>query len=303
VSAKLSVAIVPKIKTLPYFQSCQRGATEAAASLGINLVWDGPVDADASEQVTFVERWTEAGFAAIAASAADAFLLSPALRKARAAGIKVLTWDSDSAKDARDFFVNQATPDGIGDVLAAEAARVLGGRGEIAVLTSTLAAPNQNEWLRHLRARLAERYKDIRLVDVRPTNEDEAVARRETNMLMEEFPKLGVIVALCSPAVPAAAEALKLAGQKKVKVVGTATPAPCRQYVHEGWIESVVLWNTVDLGYLAAYASWAVATGQLKKGQPSLSAGRLGTVVVRDDEIRLGRPHVFNLSNIDAADF
>jgi rhamnose transport system permease protein len=303
VNGKTKIGILPKLKNIPYFASCQSGAEEAARELGVDLVWDGPIEANSSHQISFVERWTEAGFGVIAVSAMDAFLVSPALRKARARGLRVLTWDADAAKDARDFFVNQATPEGIGDVLASEAARVLGGRGQIAVLTASLAAPNQTEWLRHLRARLQERYAQIDLVAVRPTDEDEGLARRETTALLKEYPKLGVIVALCSPAVPAAAEVLKAGGHKSVRVVGTSTPVACRPFVHEGWIESVVLWNTVDLGYLTVYAASALATGQLKKGDPSLRAGRLGPIVIRDDEIRLGRPHVFNRSNIDSADF
>jgi rhamnose transport system substrate-binding protein len=303
VSGTLSVGVLPKLKNIPYFASCRRGAEEAAGELGVKLLWDGPTESEAAQQASIVERWTESGIGAIAVSASDAFLISPALRKARAQGIKVLTWDADAAKDARDFFVNQATAEGIADVLAAETARVLAGKGELAVLTGSMAASNQNEWLRHFRARLQDRYAQVDLRAVRPTDEDEVTARREATALMQEFPKLGVIVALCSPAVPAAAEALKTGGYRGVKVIGTSTPAVCRPLVHEGWIESVVLWNTVDLGYLTVQAASALAAGHLKRGDPSLRAGRLGTIVVRDDEIRLGRPYVFNLANIDSADF
>ena len=43
-------------------------------------------------------------------------------------GIKVVTWDADADPDARDFFVNQATPQGIGKTLIDEAAKLLNGR-------------------------------------------------------------------------------------------------------------------------------------------------------------------------------
>jgi ABC-type sugar transport system substrate-binding protein len=303
VDTKLRVALLPKTKDNPYFVSCRRGADEAAQGLGFEMLWDGPTGTASGKQATFVESWVAAGVGAIAVSAENESAVSPALRRARQAGVKVVTWDSDAEKDARDFFVNQATPEGIGDVLSSEAARVLCGRGEIGILTATMTSPNQNEWLRHIKARLPERYSGIRLVDVRPTNEDEGLARREAARLLEEHPQLGVILALCSPAVPGAAEAVKQAGRKDVRVIGTAPPSACRRYIHEGWVESAVLWNTVDLGFLAAYAAWAVTTKRLKPGDSSLLAGRLGTVIVRDGEIRLGRPHVFNKTNIDQFDF
>ncbi len=300
---KLTVAMLPKTTNNPYFVSCRRGADEAAQSLGFEVLWDGPTGADPGKQAAFVESWVAARVPAIAVSVEDASQVSPALRRARQAGVKIITWDSDSEKDARDFFVNQATPEGIGDVLSSEAARVLSGRGEIGILTATMTAPNQNEWLRHIKARLLERYSGIQLVDVRPTNEDEVVARREAERLLKEHPKLGVILALCSPAVPGAAEAVKHADRRDVRVIGTASPSACRRYIQDGWVESVVLWNTVDLGFLAAYAAWAVTTKRLKRGDSSFRAERLGTVIVRDDEIRLGRPHVFNKTNIDKFDF
>ena len=84
--------------------------------------------------------------------------ISTVLRKARARGIKVVTWDADAEKDARDFFVNQATPQGIGYTLTDEAARIMGGQGEFAIITASLSAANQNEWIKYIKRALAEKY-------------------------------------------------------------------------------------------------------------------------------------------------
>src|SRR5512136_1466708 len=138
---KLTMAMLPKTTNNPYFVSCRRGADEAARSFGFEILWDGPTGADPGQQAAFVENWVAARVPAIALSVEDASLVSPALRRARQAGVKIITWDSDAEKDARDFFVNQATPEGIGDVLSSEAARVLSGRGEIGILTATMTAP------------------------------------------------------------------------------------------------------------------------------------------------------------------
>ena len=76
-----------------------------------------------------------------------------------------------------------------------------------------------------------------------------------------------------------------------------------KPYVHAGVVDSIVLWNTVDLGYLTVYAANALAWGQLKRGDKEMTAGRVGKIEVADDEVRLGAPFVFNKSNIDRFNF
>jgi rhamnose transport system permease protein len=68
-------------------------------------------------------------------------------------------------------------------------------------------------------------------------------------------------------------------------------------------VDSVVLWNTLDLGYLTVYAAKAVAAGDLKPGATSLNAGRLGHIDVKGDDVLLGKPFVFTKENIDRFDF
>ncbi len=153
---RLLIALMPKAKGNAYFLSCKAGADRAAVELGVELLFDGPVDTNAAKQNEIVENWITLGVDAIAVSAENKESLSTALRKARRAGITVVTFDSDVLPDARSFFVNQATPEGIGYALMDEAARLLGGEGEFAIITATLTAANQQEWRKHIEARLAD---------------------------------------------------------------------------------------------------------------------------------------------------
>jgi rhamnose transport system permease protein len=110
-------------------------------------------------------------------------------------------------------------------------------------------------------------------------------------------------MAIAAPAVPGAAEAVQQSGRSDVKVTGLSLPNMCKSYVHAGVIESIVLWNTVDLGYLTVYASRALTAGDLKPGDQSISAGRLGKIEISEDEVRLGAPFIFNKANIDRFNF
>ncbi len=215
--AKITIGMMPKTKGDPYFVSCKLGAEEAARELGVELIWDGPTEMDPAKQNEVVEGWITKGVSAIAVSVSNEASISTVLRKAKAHGIPVLTWDADAAKDARDFFVNQATPQGIGYTLMDEAARILGGKGEFAIVTGTLSAANQNEWIKYIKQRLAEKYPDIQLAVIRPSDDDRDKAFAETQTILKVYPKVRVIMGIATPAVPGAAEAVKQSGRKDVK--------------------------------------------------------------------------------------
>ena len=300
---KTVIAMMPKAKGDPYFISCRQGAEDAAGELGVELLWDGPTDLDPAKQNEVIEAWITIGVDVIAVSVENEVAVSTVLHKAREKGIKVVTWDADAQKDARDFFINQATPQGIGYTLTDEAARILKNKGEFAIITASLSAANQNEWIKHIKARLAEKYPEMKLVAIQPSDGDRDRAFVETQTVLKVYPNVKLIMAIAAPAVPGAAEAVKQSGRADVKVTGLSLPNMCKPYVHDGVIESIVLWNTLDLGYLTVYASRALSLGQLKRGDQNIAAGRLGKIEVQNDEVRLGLPFIFNKINIDGFNF
>jgi rhamnose transport system substrate-binding protein len=302
--SKLMVALLPKSKGNAYFISCKAGSERAARDLGVELLFDGPVDSNAAKQNEIVENWITLGVDVIAVAAENREGISTALRKARSQGIQVVTFDADAMPDARSFFVNQATPQGIGEALMDEAARLCGGEGEFAIICATLTAGNQREWQREIERRRQERHPGMKLVAVRPCDDLKDRAQSEATALMSAHPKLRLIMAICSPAVPGAAEAVKQAGKKgEVRVVGLGLPNENRRYVKEGVTDTVILWKTEDLGYLTVQAAVALARGELKPGASSFKAGSLGEFRVEGDNILLGKPFRFTRENIDQFDF
>jgi len=299
----LVIAMMPKAKGDPYFVSCRVGAEEAARELGVELIWDGPTSLDAAKQNEVIENWITRQVDAIGVAVENRAGISTVLRKARSRGIKVLTWDADAEPDARDFFVNQATAEGIGYTLTDEAARLLDGKGDFAVLTGALSAANQNEWIAFIKKRLAEKYPNLTLATIRPTDDDRDKAFAETQTVMKAFPSVKLVMAISAPAVPGAAEAVQQAGRKDVDVIGLSLPNLNKPYVHNGIVQTVVLWNTADLGYLTVQAATMLARGTLAPGATSMQASRLGTVQIRGSEIILGPPLKFTKENIDKFNF
>ena len=300
---QITLAMMPKSKGNAYFISCKKGADTAAKELGVKLLWDGPTDPDPARQNEIVETWITRGVDVIAVAVENREGISTALRKARAKGIKVITWDSDALPDARDFLINQATPEGIGFTLMDEAARALGGKGQFAIITASLTAANMNEWQKYIEQRRADKYPDIKMAALRPCDDMKDKAFAEATAILNANPDVKLLMAICSPAVPGASEAVKQSGRKDVKVVGLGLPNDNKRYVREDITPSVILWNTENLGYLSVHAAVAVAKGELKAGATNFKAGRLGELEIKGDNVLLGKPFVFNKENIEQFNF
>jgi len=302
-SKQITIGMMPKSKGNAYFVACRKGAEEAARELNVKLLWDGPTDPDPAKQNEVIDTWITRGVDVLAVAVENRDGISTVLRKARQRGIKVVTWDSDAATDARDFLVNQATPEGIGYTLMDCAAEVMEEKGEFAIITASLTAANMIEWQGHIKARMAEKYPLIKLVDLRPCDDLQKKAYEEANTILNAHPNVKLIMAICSPAVPGAAEAVKQSGRKDVHVIGLSLPNDNKAYVHEGITKYVILWNTADLGYLSVHAAFQLTNGILKPGDLSLTAGRLGEIKIKGDHILLGEPFKFTKENIDQFDF
>jgi ABC-type sugar transport system substrate-binding protein len=300
----LTIALMPKSKGNQFFLNVEKGARQAANEIGAKLLFDGPTDNDPAKQNEIIENWISLGVDVIAAASQNKGGISTPLKKARAKGITVVTYDSDANDDARTFFINQATSKSIGELLMDTAAKLSGEEGEFAIITGTLTAGNLNTWRGFIEARLADKYPRMKLVATKPSDDDKGKAQQEAANLMSAYPALKCIMAITSPAVPGAAEAVKQAGKSGVvKVLGLGLPSENRAYVKEGVTQAVILWDLHDLGYLTVKAAAAVANGTLKPGATSFEAGRLGTVKIEGDNVLLGTPITFTKENIDKYQF
>jgi rhamnose transport system permease protein len=294
---------MPKSKGNAYFIACRKGAEEAAKDLGVKLIWDGPTDPDPAKQNEVIDTWITRGVDVIAVAVENREGISTVLRKARQRGIKVVTWDADAEPDARDFFVNQATPEGIGQTLMDNAARILGDQGEFAIITASLTAANMIAWQKTIEARRVEKYPHIKMATLRPCDDKQQKACDETKTILNAYPEVKLIMAICSPAVPGAAEAVKQSGRKDVKILGLGLPNDNKRYIHEGITDCIILWNTFDLGYLTIQTASALKKGTLKAGAKELQAGRLGSIEILGDNVLLGKPFRFDKDNIHNFDF
>src|SRR3954468_20035350 len=252
----LKIAYLPKQLNNPYSDVEVSGGKTAVEELKGEYKLVGPNDASASSQVSYINTLIQQQQDVIVIAANDPNAVCPSLNQARSAGIKVVAFDSDAAKDCRDVFINQATTQGIGEALAKQAKDLSGGSGEIAVLSATPNATNQNAWIEVLKKELGKpEYASLKLDKVAYGNDDDQKSFQEAQGLLQSFPNLKVIVAPTTVGIAAAARYVSSSSYKgKVAVTGLGTPNQMRAFVKDGTVKQFALWNPADIGYLAAYA-------------------------------------------------
>lgn len=305
-SKNYAVTFLPKNLGNAYFDTSDAGGKKAIAEFKGTYAEVGPATASADAQVSYINTLTQKQVGAIVISADDPTAPCNAIKQARAAGVKVVTFDSDTSKDCRDLFINQATADGIAKVEVDTITKEIGDSGKIAILSAAANATNQNAWIDLMKKDLAANHPNVTLVDTVYGNDDDQTSFDKTAALLQTYPDLKGIISPTTVGIAAAARYLSTSDFKgKVALTGLGTPNQMRDYVNDGTVTSFALWNPGDLGYLAAYAAKALIDGTItgKEGD-SFKAGTLGSFKVgADGVVLLGDPYSFTKDNIAQFNF
>ena len=305
----LSITFIPKQLNNPYTDVVLGGGEDGATAAGFaSTEVVGPLEASASSQVSFINAETQAGTSVIVIAANDPDAVGPALEEARAAGAKIVAFDSDTNPKYRDVFISQVVAKEVAIIQVELIAEQIGGSGEIAILSATANATNQNEWIKFIEEELASNpdYKDITLVSKVYGDDDDTKSFQEAQGLMQAYPNLKGIISPTTVGIAATARYLSTSEYKgKVALTGLGLPNEMRPFVKDGTVQEFALWDPAQLGYVAAFAGKALADGTItgKKGD-KFTAGDLGEKEVGDNGIVIvGPPTRFNADNIDDYDF
>ena len=298
----VKVGFLPKLDTDPYFQVAKQGAEEAAKEIGGEVIQVAPSQATAEAQIEFINSLVSQQVGVIAISANDSNAVAPALKRAMEQGVRVISYDSDVALDARSVFVNQVKGDSLAEMMLQSAFDLMGGEGEFAILSSTPTATNQNAWIDFMKAKMVAepKFAKMKLVQVAYGEESEQVNQQQALALVQAFPDLKAIIVPAGIGLPAAARALEEAGMMgKVKLTGLAPATLISKYITDGSAQDI-WWNVSDLGYLTYYTAQALAQCKItgKEGE-TFAAGRLGEYTIgMDGELVLGPAKIVTPANL-----
>ncbi|MFW5828374.1 MAG: rhamnose ABC transporter substrate-binding protein [Alkalispirochaeta sp.] len=293
----------------PYGDKQMEGFEEGIVEQGAEAILRAPDQPTAEAQIQIVDQLVAQQVTSISITGNDFDALEPVLSRAMDGGIPVLSADSAVNPDSRMVHINQADSEMIGRTLIQAAYDMADGAGDIAILSATSQASNQNLWIEWMRTELEEdpdKYADLELVRVAYGDDLRDKSVSETEALLQSYPDLEVIIAPTTVGIAAAGRVITdndLIGD--VYVTGLGLPSEMAEYIENGATPYMFLWNPIDVGYLTAYAATAMASGDITGAAgETFSAGRLGDfeIVEAGDggtEVLLGAPFRFDPDNID----
>ncbi|MCW8175750.1 rhamnose ABC transporter substrate-binding protein [Verminephrobacter aporrectodeae] len=297
------IAVVVKSLGNGFFDAVHQGAQEAAKELGnVEIIYTGPAQSTAEGQIEIINALISQKVAAIVISANDPDALVPSLKRAKDRGIKVLSFDSGVRKDGRMMHLNPSGNALIGEKLVKLTQQAIGDSGEIAILSATAQAMNQNVWIAEAKKVLARpEYQGLKLVGVVYGDNQSDKSYREAQGLFKSHPNLKAIIAPTTIAIAAAAKAVQDEGKiGSVYVTGLGLPSEMAGHVKSGAVKSFAIWNPIDLGYSSVHAASQFISGKLS-GKPGerVSLGRVGTVTLNaNGEADMSEPFTYDARNV-----
>ncbi|HRY54272.1 MAG TPA: rhamnose ABC transporter substrate-binding protein [Spirochaetia bacterium] len=306
------IAMVVKSMGNPFFDACRDGAQEAAKELGgIEIIYQGPSTPTAEGQIEIIDSLIAQKVDGIIVSANDKDALIPITKKAMSKGIKVMSFDSAIAAGGRMVDLVPSETELIGKQQVQLISELIGAEGEVAILSATSQATNQNAWIEVMKKEFETNpaYAKMKLVATVYGDDLSDKSYREAMGLFESYPKLKGIISPTTVGVAAAGKAItdkKLIG--KVQLVGLGLPSEMKFYVMNDACKQFALWNPVDLGYSATQITNALVKGKLKSAKDGtpvkagevVEAGRMGKITIGESGVAvMGNPFVFNKSNVE----
>lgn len=296
------IALVVKSLGNGFFDAANKGAEEAAKEIGdIEIIYTGPTSATAEGQIDIVNSLIAQKVDAIAISSNDPDALVPVLKKAMDRGINVLSWDSGVAQDGRMLHLNPSDTGLIGETIIKLAADYLPEGGDVAILSASSTATNQNAWIEAAKKVLPEKFPNINLVAVVYGDDDSVKSTNEAKGLIASYPNLKAIIAPTTVGVVAAAQVVTDMGLiGKINVTGLALPSEFKQFIDNGSSKAVALWNPIDLGYSAVQLAHQLDQGKKAEPGATFTIGHVGEVTLDDtNSAAMAAPFTFDASNIE----
>ncbi|MCL9773942.1 rhamnose ABC transporter substrate-binding protein [Vibrio methylphosphonaticus] len=300
----LRIGLVVKAQGIGFFEAAHEGAMEAAKELdeSVKIIYTGPVTPTAEGQIEIVNSLIAQRVDAIAISANDTDALVPILKKAQQRGIKVVSFDSGVAAPGRAIHLNPSSNALIGKInveLAAEAVKATNSdKGDIAILSATPTATNQNIWIEEMKKVLPD-FPQLNLVATVYGDDLADKSYRETMGLIKTYPNLKAIVAPTSVGIVAAAQAVTDSGKNgEIFVTGLGLPSELAGHVKSGAVKSFAIWNPIDLGYAATMISYNLVKGDATSAEVEM--GRMGVAKLdAEGNAAMAAPFIYNQSNVD----
>ena len=262
-AATQTMVTVVKIAGIPWFNAVEKGIKKGAKDFNIEASMIGPANVDPAQQVKLLEDLIAKKVTVIGLVPLDVKVCEPVLKRAQAAGIKVITHEGPE-QEGRDWNVELIDSVRFGEVQMQRLAKDMGEEGDYVTYVGTLTTPLHNKWADAAIAYQKKNYPKMKLVADRYPGADEIDTSYKTTLdVIKAYPNLKGILGFGSNGPIGAGNAVreKKLG-KKIAVVGTVLPSQAKDLIADGIIREGFLWNPTDAGYAMVAVARLVLDGK-----------------------------------------
>lgn len=307
----VQIAYIPKNTGNPYFDSLVGGFEDACAEINCEFSMAAPATAEATSQIPFITAQIQRGVDVIAISPNSPDALNQVLDRARSRGILVLAVNGDLVDnyEHRDAAILPVDFTRTGPSQVELLGSMIDYSGDIAILSATTDAPDQNTWIAAMEDSLDNdpKYADMELVATVYGDDEPQKSTTEAEALLQTYPDLKGIISPTTVGVAAAAQVIQSAGvADEVKLTGLGTPNQMRPFIKDGTVEAVQLWSPYNEGWLAAHFAVGVLNGEIENEVgTSFEVPNLGTITIEENNVMNTQAELttFDASNIDDFNF
>ncbi|GLV15007.1 sugar ABC transporter substrate-binding protein [Alicyclobacillus hesperidum] len=247
-SANETYYMVTFLSGIEYWKGVYAGMQAAAKDLGVKTVFTGAPQYDINQEVTTMQQVIAKKPAGIMVTSINAQALTPVINQAIAAGIPVISFDSDAPQSERYAYLGTSNVEA-GQKAADYLGQQLNGKGEVAVI-STPGELNLDQRVQGFRQEMSQKYPGIKIVAVQNGNSDQIKTAQVTSALLQSYPGLGGIFATEADEGTGAATAVKEANKTgSVKIVSFDTDKATLDAIKSGEITATVAQGTWNMGF------------------------------------------------------
>jgi ribose transport system substrate-binding protein len=233
---------------IDYWKSCLKGFEDSAENLNVSVEYRGATQYDVNEEITVLEQIIAKKPAGVAVSAIHPEALDITINKAVEAGVPIVLFDSGAPKSEADSFLGTDNYKA-GVIAAQKMAELLGGKGEVAVVT----IPNQ---LNHEQRKqgfidtMKSQFINIRVVAIEDGKADASSSQQVALKILKEYPNVsGFFATEASGGFGIGNGIREEKKEGQVKIISFDTDKRTLDLIKEGVISETLAQGTWNMGY------------------------------------------------------
>lgn len=243
--------MVSNVAAHPYWLDAQYGGQDAAAALGVTWEYTGPADFDTPAQVTALEQIISTKPAGLIVAALQPDAITPAIDKALAAGIPLVTVDTDAPNSKRMTYLGTENYSA-GRSMAKTMMEVMAGAGKVG-LASVPGQFNLEERIRGIKDVFAESKGQMELVTVVDDKNDDAATADAVVAMLQANPQINMVGSINAVGAGVASALRQTNNVGKIKAVTFDITEPIISALEDGSVQATMVQRTYMMTFVGVY--------------------------------------------------